>query len=289
MSDPVRFDLQSHSVQSDGALAPAAVVRAARKAGVELLALSDHDTVDGVAEALAAGAQEGIRVVPAVEISALYGGAEDLHILGYGIDAADPGLLDALAGFRADRVTRAERMADALSELGWKLDPEGMRQRRAAGRSIGRPHLAAAVFQAPENGKRLERERLPTASAVLEAYLIPGAPAYRGRTHPTVAEATAVIHAAGGVAVWAHPFWDIDDPVRVRQTLATFAAQGMDGVEAFYVTHDADQVRMLAGVAAELDLLTTGSSDFHGPDHPIFSRFRAHQLHGLTPRLGPVG
>jgi predicted metal-dependent phosphoesterase TrpH len=88
--------------------------------------------------------------------------------------------------------------------------------------------------------------------------------------------------------VWAHPFWDIEDPARTLETLRAFAAAGVDGVEAFYVTHDADQTRLLHDAAAELKLLTTGSSDFHGPQHRIFARFLAHELHGLEPRLGPL-
>ena len=284
----LRFDLQSHSVYSDGALAPAEVVAAASGAGVELLALSDHDSVDGVPEAMAAGREHGVRVVPAVEISAGHGDAADLHILGYGLDPADGPLLAALERSRADRLTRAERMSDALRELGWVLDEAALEARRASGASLGRPHLAEAVFSPPANAERLRREGLSNPSRVLEAYLIPGAPAYRARTRPTVAEAIEMIHGAGGVAVWAHPFWDFTDPDQVVETLRRFHALGIDGLEAFYITHDADQTRVAATAAAELGLLRTGSSDFHGPQHPRFHRFLAHEFHGLAPQLGPI-
>jgi 3',5'-nucleoside bisphosphate phosphatase len=126
------------------------------------------------------------------------------------------------------------------------------------------------------------------ASQLLWAYLVPGAPAHRPRTTPTVAEAIAIIHAAGGVAVWAHPFWDVDDPAAVHATIDRFAALGLDGIEAFYPTHDAEQARLIARRCGELGLLTTGSADFHGPAHPLFNRFRAFELHGLQPRLGPI-
>jgi predicted metal-dependent phosphoesterase TrpH len=145
------------------------------------------------------------------------------------------------------------------------------------------------VFTVPANAARLRAEGLENSAQVLEAYLLPGAPAYRGRSHPTVAEAIETIHAAGGVAVWAHPFWDIRDPAAVEATLRGFAGQGMDGVEAFYVTHDEAQVRGLVSLATELALLTTGSSDFHGPEHPLFSRFLAHRTYGLEPNLGRIG
>jgi hypothetical protein len=285
-SDPaVRFDLQGHSTHSDGALPPAEVVRRAAQAGVELFALTDHDTVDGVAEALAAGEQVGIRVIPAVEISAVDGELEDLHLLGYGIDHEDPGLLSALESFRADRGARAERMVEALEELGLAVDRAALEERRARDLPVGRPHIAAAAFNHPDNAARVAEEGLGNPSELLERYLIPGAPAYRRRTRPTVAEAIEIVHAAGGLAVWAHPFWDLEDPEAVIGALERYAAAGVDGVEAFYPTHDAEQAGLLYDAAVRLDLQTTGSADFHGPEHPTFSRFAAFDTYGLTPRL----
>jgi 3',5'-nucleoside bisphosphate phosphatase len=279
---PPTFDLQSHSTCSDGALPPAAVVAAAADAGVELLALSDHDTVDGVAEAEQAASARGIRLVPAAELSSVDELGEDLHVLGYGLDPHDAGLAASLEEFRADRVARIGRMADALEELGWAVDRAVFAHRDAP----GRPHLAAAAFHHPANAKRVRAEGLAEPGKLLEAYLIPGALAYRPRTVPTVAQAIATIHAAGGAAVWAHPFWDVDASAEVEAALRRFAGLGLDGVEAFYVTHGAAQTDLLVRIAEELDLLTTGSSDFHGPEHPTFSRFRAFELHGHEPRLG---
>src|SRR5262245_8569714 len=276
------FDLQSHSTWSDGALPPRAVVAAAADAGVELLALTDHDTVDGVDEALEASAARGIRLVPAIELSALDGEREDVHILGYLVEHRAPALLDALVDFRADRAARALRMAEAMRGLGLALD---LPQRP----SIGRPHLAQAAFDHPANRMRLESEQIVNASQLLEAYLVPGAPAYRRRTTPTVAEAIALIHDAGGVAVWAHPFWDLDHPDAVLDGIERFVKLGIDGVEAFYPTHDAVRAAVIAERSAADGLLVTGSADFHGPNHPHFSRFRAFELHGLEPNLGPIG
>jgi predicted metal-dependent phosphoesterase TrpH len=135
---------------------------------------------------------------------------------------------------------------------------------------------------------RLQREGIVNASQLLEAYLVPGAPAFRRRTTPTVAEAIEVVHESGGVAVWAHPFWDVDDTRTVLERIERFAELGLDGVEAFYPTHDAQQATAIAQRCAELGLLTTGSADFHGPAHPIFNRFRAFDLHGRQPHLGPI-
>ncbi len=286
-----RFDLQSHSTHSDGALAPAEVVARAAKAGVELLALSDHDTVSGVSEALAAGERHGVRVVPAVEISAVDEGAataRELHILGYRIDHTGPVLTARLTEFLGDRERRTLRMAAALGEAGLELDERELDERRAAGQPIGRPHLAEAVLACPANAPRLKAENIDEVGSLIRAYLIEGRPAFRLRETPTVAEALAAIHDAGGLAVWAHPFWDVSDPAEVLASIDRFRALGIDGVEAFYVTHTREQTELLAERCATLDLLSTGSSDFHGPENRLFSRFLAFETHGYEPNLGSI-
>lgn len=283
------FDLQSHSVHSDGQLPAAEVVQRAAAAGVELLALSDHDTVDGVDEALAAAAECGIRVVPATELSSIDGTYDDLHILGYGIDHKDAALLGRLQEFRADRDGRASRMITALREIGFEVDESLLAERRAAGKPIGRPHLAQAVINHPANAERLRREGTDDVSPFIVAYLIGGKPGFRGRTLPTVQQAIAVIHDAGGVAIWAHPFWDLDTEAEVEGAIERFAGFGLDGVEAFYVTHTAEQTRFVADSCERRGLLTTGSADFHGPEHKLFSRFRAFELFDREPNLGPIG
>ncbi len=282
------FDLQSHSVHSDGALRPAEVVVAAAAAGVTLFALSDHDTTDGVAEAMAAADRAGIRLVSATEISALVDGRQDLHILGYDIDPENPDLVAALARSRGDREHRAGAMIDALTGLGFAVDEEMLARRTAQGQSIGRPHLAQAVVSRPENHERLQGAGLLEPTAFLVEYLIEGRPAFVPRAAPTVQEAITLIHGAGGVAVWAHPFWDVEDMEAVLSATDRFRAAGLDGVEAFYVTHTEEQTLRLAAHAAEVGLLTTGSSDFHGPEHHMFSRFRAFSTYGVEPALGPL-
>lgn len=282
------FDLQSHSLFSDGALAPAQVVQAAAAAGIELLALSDHDTTAGLPEAAAAAAGTGLRTVAATEISSIYDGQQDLHILGYLIDPEKPELVSALERSRSDRGHRAQTMADALRELGFALDDELLTQRRAHGQSIGRPHLAQAVTSAAANRERLADEGLLDPTSFLVAYLVDGRPAFCPRAAPSVEQAIGLIHGAGGLAVWAHPFWDLSEPQAVMAAIDRFRAAGLDGVEAFYVSHDEAQTRLVAERCQELGLLSTGSSDFHGPAHHTFSRFRAFSTYGLEPQLGPI-
>jgi hypothetical protein len=288
----LRFDLQSHSTHSDGALPAAEVVERAADGGVELLALSDHDTVSGVSEALTAGERTGVRVVPAVEISAVDDGApvgRELHMLGYDIDHTAAPLTERLSEFLADRERRTMRMAAALRELGLDLDDAELTARVAAGQPIGRPHLAEAALRSPANASRLKEEGIDEIGSFIGAYLVEGRPAFRLRETPTVDQAVDAIHEAGGVAIWAHPFWDLSEPGEVLESIDRFRALGLDGVEAFYITHTREQTELLAERCAALGLLSTGSSDFHGPENRLFSRFLAFETYGLEPNLGRIG
>jgi predicted metal-dependent phosphoesterase TrpH len=309
-----RFDLQSHSTRSDGVLEPAEVVARAAQAGVQLLALSDHDTIAGVDEALGAGAEHGVTVVPAIEISAIddpsrvapdrgghtgghgqagdggeHGVARELHILGYLIDHSDPQLTRTLSGFLADREQRTLRMAENLRGLGIELDQQAIDARVQAGEPIGRPHLAEAALGHPANAERLREEQIDDIGSFIKAYLIEGRPAFALRVTPTVGEAVDAIHAAGGVAIWAHPFWDVEGSDEALAMVERFRGLGIDGIEAFYVTHTQEQTELLAKRCAELGLLSTGSADFHGPENRLFSRFMAFETYGMTPNLGPIG
>ena len=289
MHEPPPFDLQAHSRHSDGVLEAAEVVERAAAAGVRRFALTDHDTVDGVPEAAARAGRLGMAFSPAAELSAVHGGHEDLHVLGYELDVQDADLVATLRDFRSDRARRIEAMAERLRELGFELDDAPLVARSEAGKPIGRPHLADAVLAHPANARRLRDEGIHGRNELFAPYLVPGARAYVARSRPSVAGAIEVIHAAGGVAVWAHPFWDVEAPAEALATLDEFAGAGLDGVECFYATHTEEQTRLLHSAALERGLLTTGSADFHGPEHDRFSRFRAFSVHGLEVRLGPIG
>ncbi len=246
-----------------------------------------------------------MRVVPAVEISAVDAssrsgagaGAADgaaasatreLHILGYRIDHTGPVMTARLTDFLADREKRTLRMRDALREVGFDLDEAEIEARIAAGKPIGRPHLAGAVLRAPANAERLAREGIDDVGSLIRGYLIEGKPAFRLRETPTVAQAIDAIHEAGGVAVWAHPFWDISDDGEVLDSVNRFHALGVDGVEAFYITHTREKTELLVKRCDELGLLTTGSADFHGPENRQFSKFMAFDTYGFEPNLGPI-
>jgi hypothetical protein len=283
------FDLQSHSTHSDGELPPSEVIQRAAAAGVELVSLTDHDSTAGVAEAQAAAARAGVACVSGVEISSIYDEqAADLHILGYLVDPGHHPLQERLQSSRRARETRASRIVQALKELGYAVDEALLEARTAGGKTVGRPHIAQAAVGHPANTDRLAGEGLQDPTAFLVAYLIEGRPAFVGREAPSVEQAIEMIHAAGGLAVWAHPFWDFSDDARTLAALDEFVAWGLDGVEVFYATHTEAQTRLLAERCQQLGLLTTGSSDFHGPGHRQFNRFRAFRTYGLAPQLGPL-
>ena len=179
-------------------------------------------------------------------------------------------------------------MAERLEQLGFALDRSDLRA-RARGAPLGRPHLADAVLAHPANAAKLRAEGIAGKNTLFPPYLVPGAVAYVARSRPTVEQAIEVIHAAGGVAVWAHPFWDIDARETVLAAIDRFAAAGLDGVEVFYPTHDEEQTRVAHEETRARGLLATGSSDFHGPRARAFNGFGRFSLYGLEPVLGPIG
>src|SRR5207247_2513923 len=227
-----------------------------------------------------------VRVVTGVELTALRTERDDLHLLGYAFDPLDHHLAERLAAYRADRELRAQRMAERLEALGLGLERAELETRRAAGKPIGRPHLAAAALGAEANAQRLRAEGIVGVGDVIESYLVPGAPAWLPRLSPTVEEAIAAIHDAGGLAVWAHPFFELADPALVLDEVDRLRAAGLDGVECFYPTHDAEQVHVLCERCEQAELLRTGASDFHGPSRPGADRFRDFELYGRAPELG---
>jgi predicted metal-dependent phosphoesterase TrpH len=274
------FDLQAHSVHSDGSRPAHEVVALAAAAGVEWFALSDHDTVDGVPEALEAARELGIRLSPAAELSAVHNAYEDLHVLGYELRHDDPELLATLHDLRGDRARRIEDMAVRMRELGFELDEAVLDARRAAGKPLGRPHLADAILGHPANAARLAEEGIDGRNALFPAYLIPGTAGYVPRSRPTIGQAIDIIRAAGGIAVWAHPLFDVQ-PEELGEVLDF----GFDGVEVFYVHHDEQQTRLLYDECVRRGLYTSGSADFHGPDHESMNAFRNFSLYGLEPRF----
>jgi 3',5'-nucleoside bisphosphate phosphatase len=264
-------ELQSHSTVSDGQLPPAEVVEKAAEAGVTTLALTDHDAIAGVNEATKAAQQVGIELVPAIEMSCVHEYAEDLHICGYWVDLAK--IAPACERAQHERVTRAGEIVEKLRSFGFDLHLEDAVREAGDALSIGRPHIARAAGASGDLGP------------FFEEYLVPGAKAFVPRRWPTAEQAIELIHEAGGVAVIAHPYWDISEPTEVDDLVRSL---GADGVETYYPTHSKEQTAHLLELCAELDLVPTASSDYHGPTHKTFAAFGAYDTYGLgEPQVPP--
>jgi hypothetical protein len=252
-----RIDLHLHTTHSDGSLSPGEVLHLAHKAGVTALAVTDHDIVSGIPEAIETGAELGIEVIPGVEISSRVGTSE-LHILGSFLQWQDPELNQRLATLRASRHRRNPQIIERLRALGLDVTYEEVRA-LAGTDSVGRPHIARIL---------MDKKYVTSAKDAFDRYLADGRPAYVARELPKPEEAIAWIKAAGGVAVLAHPTWAKVSGEGLNALLTTLKAEGLDGIEVHYSTHTKRQTREYLDLAKRLNLLITGGSDFHGITKP---------------------
>jgi len=243
-----RVDLHTHTLYSDGVLTPEALVTRAIERGLSALSITDHDSMEALERAREAAAQ-AIEVVPGIEISCTFDGAE-IHILGYYVDPADERLASRLTRFREERVERAMAMIARLAALGLSIDPERVLELAGPG-VVGRPHVAEALVQAGH---------VAHVDEAFKRYLGPAGQAFVMRPAFDAGEAIDLIHDAGGVAVIAHPGLGIEE-----SRLERIADLGLRGIEIWHPQHGPVAVRRLRALAARYGLLETGGSDFHGP------------------------
>jgi 3',5'-nucleoside bisphosphate phosphatase len=240
-------DLHAHSTASDGSRNPADVVREAKRLGLAAIALTDHDTVNGAAEALHAGAEVGIRVVVGVELSAVEHDVE-IHVLGLHLtDVA--ALEDRLAVLRDLRRERARRIVNRLNDLGVRIDLAAVLEQAGTG-AVGRPHVARAMVA--EGWATDLRD-------AFDRYLGDGRPAYMAKERLSLADAIGFIHAARGLAILAHP-----GPFATKDRLTAFVPLGLDGVEVRHPSHPSDEMGRLLQLVDHFGLLPSGGSDWHG-------------------------
>ena len=246
-----RVDLHLHTRASDGQLTPSALVQAAVAGRLDVIAITDHDTVAGVEEALAAGRGKPLRVIPGVELSSHQDGVE-IHVLGYFVDHRSDVLRRHHAGASERRAGRMREMVGRLQGLGVGVEYEDVL--RVAGpeaSSLGRPHLARAL-QAAGHPR--------SVGEAFDLYLRDGGSAFVATTFPTTREAIDIIHAAGGVAVWAHPVLEV-----FEQQVRNFAAWGMNGIECFRPNTPPVESMLYERVSRDMGLFRAGGSDWHGP------------------------
>jgi predicted metal-dependent phosphoesterase TrpH len=249
----VRIDLHTHSTASDGSDSPARLVRKAAASGLDVVALTDHDTTRGHAEAVAA-LPEGLTLVTGAELSCRLDGVS-MHLLAYLFDPEEPALLAERELVRDDRVPRAKGMIAKLNALGVPVTWEQV-SRIAGDGSVGRPHVASAL---------VELGVVPTVGdAFTPEWLADGGRAFTEKHETDPFEAIRLVKGAGGVAVFAHPAAAKRGRTVPDSAIAEMAAAGLDGIEVDHMDHDADARARLRGLAKELGLLVTGSSDYHG-------------------------
>lgn len=269
----MHVDLHLHSNASDGALAPAAVVDAARAGGLDIIALADHDTVAGVAEARAAAAGR-VELIPAIELSTTLTG-RDLHILGYCVDVRDPALLAYTEKAHARRAERMRGMLALLAEAGVTVGYAAVVA--AAGNDeahVGRAHLARVL---------VERGHVRSFGEAFERWIGDTGPCFLPLALLTPAGAIELLHGAGGQAVWAHPPADL-----LPDTLDVLAGWGLDGVECLRPRNTAREEAGLVNACRERGLLVTGGSDWHGDWHGRLGEFFVTEddVAGLLERAG---
>jgi len=276
------IDLHTHSTCSDGTLTPRHVVGLAKSIGLRAVALTDHDTVAGVGEALAAGNEVGIEVVVGVEISAACS-AGSMHILGYYLLPTDPELVGALNRLQDGRAARAPKIVERLRNLGLEITLAEIKD--LAGGQVGRAHIAQAL---------VNRGYVASAREAFTRYLRRGRPGYADRVRLPPEEVIGVIRQAGGLAALAHPSTlALDQPGDLSALVARLKAMGLEGIEVLSPYHTGEMTRMYEEIAREQGLLCTGGSDFHGSlsDHADLGgkrlglRFPYALLDGLKMRI----
>lgn len=249
-------DLHTHSTFSDGTDSPAAVVERAIAAGLTVVALTDHDGFEGLAEA-AAAAEGRIGFIPGVELSVDWKGRA-MHLLAYWVEDGPGPLQDALTDIRASRWTRNIEMIEALQAMGIDITVDEVLEEAGHG-VVGRPHIAAVLCRhgAAENN-----------ADAFERYLGSAGAAYRQRKRLTASDAVELTRASGGVTSVAHPHTVADSAEEYRQVFDGVAALGVDGIECHYVEYEPELRNRLAAWADDLGLIPTGGSDYHGAYKP---------------------
>lgn len=249
MSTGYAIDLHTHSIRSDGALAPADLVGRAAARGVAIQALADHDTLSGIAAAVEAGDRLGVRVIPATELNteSEWG---DVHVLGYFVEPGDAALEERLRWLRENRGRRIELMVEKLNAQGYPVSLARVRE-IAQGGSLGRPHLAQALF---------EGGHVPSYDAAFDTLISKDAPAYVERVGLTPLEAVELVRAHGGAPSLAHP----GTVVGLEELLPRLVDAGLAGMECYYGSHTPSWTAQCLRLAARFSLVPTGGSDFHG-------------------------
>ncbi len=251
-----KVDLHTHSTASDGSLSPTELIILAREQDINRLALTDHDNIDGIAEAVLAGENYDVEVIPGIEFSVSYDSG-DLHLLGYGFDVTNPELSGTISKLQNSRGIRNKKIVEKLNSLGYTISWKSIQEIAGDG-VMGRGHISQALM----NSGKFE-----SVNDVFKQLLSSGAPAYVDRYRLKIGDAINLIHNAGGVAVWAHPGLH-DDFESMLPHLPQWIDAGLDGLESDYSVHSMELRDRLRSIATAHGIIYTGGSDFHGSLKP---------------------
>ncbi|GIG55344.1 PHP domain-containing protein [Demequina activiva] len=249
----MRIDLHTHSTVSDGTGSPAQVMREAADAGLDIVALTDHDSVDGWEAAAAEAASLGLGFVPGIEVSCRHHGIS-IHLLSYWHDPSDEGVEGMLRRTREARVHRAREIVERIG-VDFPITWEAVIERSGGAVTVGRPHIADAL---------VDQGVVPNRSAAFDSILIPGSRYYVPHYAPEVTDAVRTMAAAGGVTVFAHPGADARGRIVTTSVIERMARAGLTGLEVDHRDHDERQRDRLGRIADRLGLVRTGASDYHG-------------------------
>jgi 3',5'-nucleoside bisphosphate phosphatase len=252
------IDLHIHTNMSDGTLSPEEVVRLAARAGLKAIAITDHDTVKGVAPAQEEGERWGVEVIPGVEIS-VFRKQGILHILGYFVDTSHKPLLKTLEYLQQCRLNRIPQILEKLASLNVNIDPEEIAP-HCLSQALGRPHVASIMVQ---------RGYVSTIQEAFDNFLRRGAPAYVEKSKLSPRDAVEAILNSGGLPVVAHPYSLGNlNAVYLERTIQELISYGLVGIEAYYPSHTVEQTELYLELAGKLGLIVTGGTDFHGSNKP---------------------
>jgi len=243
-----KADLHVHTIFSDGALSPTEIITRAKNAGLNIISITDHDSIGGLDEAIAVGRDSGLEVIPGIELSASLDGRE-VHILGYFVNHFNQELVDSLAGFQDERMNRAKRIVGKLNKMNIPIHIDSVME-HVTGDSVGRPHIASAL---------VTEGHATTYQQAFMKYIGDGRPAYERKWNYSPEETIRLINKAGGLSFLAHPGRSMNEDLLFRLIKA-----GLDGIEVIHPSHPPEIVYYYRGIVNEYCLLESGGSDFHG-------------------------
>lgn len=287
------LDLHIHSTYSDGTFSVEEIIKSAKSIGLTTISITDHDTVEQIPDCISLSKKYGITVIPGVELSCSYkikslNKNKGFHLLGYGINPDNEAFKKEMDAQKAKRLIRAKKIADKFMSFGFKIDFENTIANKKG--SVGKPQIARAVFENPENQSLLEAQNLTNYASFFAAYLSDNGKAFVEREEKIdFIDGIKLIHAAGGKAVWAHSYYNLrkfeNQDSLFDELLQDFINAGLDGIETFYSTFSEEKTKRLYKIAKDNNLIITAGSDFHSPDKEEAPELACWKDYGLELNL----